>query len=58
MTQKEYQRKRDAIAMSEAPLEQRIRAIEELDELFKPDSVVVARTQFEESQPDLLKEDN
>ena len=54
MTYAQYKAKREAIALSDAPLEQRMRAIEELDKkVLDSDSVVKAKKQFEESQADI-----
>jgi len=54
MTHAQYKAKRDAIALSDAPLEQRIRAIEELDKKFlESNSVIKAKKQFDESQADI-----
>lgn len=56
MTQVEYLKKRDNYARSEAPLDQRAKAIEELDKSYlQTDSVKIAKQQFEESAPDSLK---
>ena len=54
MTYAQYKAKRDAIALSEAPLEERVRAIEELDKkVLESKSVAKAKQQFAESQADI-----
>lgn len=54
MTYAQYKAKREAIALSDAPLEQRVRAIEELDKkVLDSDSVTKAKKQFDESQADI-----
>lgn len=56
MTQDEYLRKRNNFANSDATLDQRTKAIEELDKSYlQSDSVKIAQQQFEESAPDSLK---
>ena len=54
MTYAQYKAKRELLALSDAPLEQRVRAIEELDKKFlDSDSVAKAKQQFDESQADI-----
>ena len=54
MTYAQYKAKREALALSDAPIEQIVRAIEELDKKFlDSDSVAKAKEQFEESQADI-----
>ena len=54
MTHAQYKAKRDAIALSDAPLEQRVKAIEELDKkVLESKSVMKAKQQFDESQADI-----
>ena len=54
MTYAQYKAKRDAIALSDAPLEQRVKAIEELDKkVLESKSVMKAKQQFDESQADI-----
>ena len=54
MTYAQYKAKRELLALSDAPLEQRVRAIEELDKKFlDSDSIAKAKKQFDESQADI-----
>ena len=58
MTELEYQQKRNALAMSEAPLEVRAKAIEELDAKYKlSDAIKLAEEQFYSSRADIPKGD-
>ena len=54
MTYAQYKAKRESLALSDAPIEQIVRAIEELDKKFlDSDSVAKAKQQFDESQADI-----
>ena len=54
MTYAQYKAKRESLALSEAPIEQIVQAIEELDRKFlDSDSIAKAKRQFEESQADI-----
>ena len=54
MTYAQYKAKRESLALSDAPIEQIVRAIEELDKKFlDSDSIAKAKQQFEESQADI-----
>ena len=52
MTQLEYEAKRNMIASSDAPLEVRTKAMEELEKNHGATSSAIARQQFEESRAD------
>jgi hypothetical protein len=55
MNHSEYKKKRNAFAMSDAPLEARVKAITELDAKYiaSRDVIEKARKQIEESKADI-----
>ena len=55
MTYAQYKRKREAIAISEAPIEVRVQAIEALDSKFTKQGTAEATRQIEESAPEPIK---